>query len=93
MESLDMIDNSPVTIATWIALCGGLRKDEVCGLRWDDVDMEDDTLRVRRCSIAQCKAVHTSRNLRRGIYEMCPSLTRSCATSKHDANVARQSMS
>ncbi len=39
MESLDMIDNSPVTIATWIALCGGLRKDEVCGLRWDDVDM------------------------------------------------------
>jgi integrase len=54
MESLDMMGNSPVTIAAWIALCGGLREGEVCGLKWDDVDMKDGTLWVRR-SIAHTR--------------------------------------
>jgi integrase len=48
MESLNMMGNSPVTIAAWIALCGGLREGEICGLQWDDVNMGDGVLWVRR---------------------------------------------
>jgi len=55
MESLDMMGDSPVTMAAWIAMCGGLREGEICGLRWDDVDMRDGTMWVRR-AIAHTKA-------------------------------------
>ena len=36
-------------IVVWvIALCCGLRRGELCGLRWDDIDLQQCTIRVTR---------------------------------------------
>ena len=36
-------------IVVWVlALCCGLRRGELCGLRWDDIDLQQCTIRVTR---------------------------------------------
>jgi integrase len=47
----------------------GLRRGEVCGLRWDDVDLDDRELRVRQSVItvsgkAQVDALKSARSRR-----------------------------
>ena len=42
-------------LAAMIGLYMGLRVGEVCGLRWEDVDREEGTLRVRR-TVQRCAA-------------------------------------
>lgn len=37
----------PMRAAITLALCYGLRRSEVCGLRWIDIDFNKDTLHVR----------------------------------------------
>jgi len=39
---------SPMTVAAWIALFTGLRRGEVCGLRWRDVSLDDRMMLVTR---------------------------------------------
>jgi integrase len=34
--------------AWWLALAGGLRRAEVCGLTWDHVDLEEGTILIRK---------------------------------------------
>lgn len=38
-------------LAILLALCAGLRRGEVVGLRWEDVNLDDRTLTVRRSSL------------------------------------------
>lgn len=38
----------PRTIALMIAFCSGMRIGEVCGLQWNDVDLDQKVLHVRR---------------------------------------------
>lgn len=45
---LDSARNPRVRVGARIALVGGLRCGEVCGLRWCDVDLDTMTLRVRK---------------------------------------------
>ena len=40
-------------LALSLALCAGLRRGEVCGLQWADVDLKSNTLHVRR---QRCRA-------------------------------------
>ncbi len=48
---LNVLDASPTTkqsIAARLGLLAGLRREEVAGLRWDDIDLEKRTLTIRR---------------------------------------------
>jgi integrase len=38
--------------ACWLASCYGLRRSEVCGLRWSDIDTESGVLHVRQGRVA-----------------------------------------
>jgi integrase len=38
--------------ACWLASCYGLRRSEVCGLRWSDIDAESRVLHVRQGRVA-----------------------------------------
>lgn len=37
----------PVSAAVILGLCYGLRRSEICGLRWEDVDFDDRVIRIR----------------------------------------------
>lgn len=43
-----MQDDSVYALAVMIAVAGGLRRGEVCGLQWRDVDLDKGTIRVER---------------------------------------------
>lgn len=45
---LDTLEPGPMVIGASIALYTGLRRGEVCGLRWKDVDLKDGVLWVRQ---------------------------------------------
>lgn len=48
---LDVLDASPTTkqsVAARLGLLAGLRREEVAGLRWDDVDLQRRVLTIRR---------------------------------------------
>ena len=40
-------EGEPIRAAITLAVCYGLRREEVCGLRWQDVDFDDGKLYVR----------------------------------------------
>ena len=44
---LDKMENHSLADVVWIAVIYGLRRSEICGLRWEDVDFEQDILYVR----------------------------------------------
>lgn len=47
MAYLDIAGETPVNIAIRLALHTGMREQELCGLRWKDVDLKAGVLRVR----------------------------------------------
>lgn len=53
---------SPKTIGVLLALCAGMRIGEVCGLRWEDVDLVRKAIRIRRTvgRIYDCGSRQTS---------------------------------
>lgn len=44
---LDIAADTPTTLAIRLALVTGMREGEICGLRWRDVDLKAQTVRVR----------------------------------------------
>ena len=48
---LDVARETPFFIACHLAVYTGLRRSELCGLRWSDIDLEIGTLRVSRTLI------------------------------------------
>lgn len=40
-------EGEPIRAAVMLAVCYGLRREEVCGLRWQDIDFSDNKLYVR----------------------------------------------
>lgn len=40
-------EGEPIRAAVTLAVCYGLRRSEVCGLRWIDIDFDEKVLRVR----------------------------------------------
>lgn len=45
--ALDSMVDTEITIGIRLALSAGLRREEICGLRWRDVDFEANVIRVR----------------------------------------------
>lgn len=48
LSRLDEMELTPVTVAARIALFTGLRRGEICALRWQDVDLQTNTIWVRQ---------------------------------------------
>lgn len=48
LDALDAMELTPLTVAARIALYTGLRRGEICALRWCDVDLESRTLWVKQ---------------------------------------------
>lgn len=46
LKALEKLDG-PLKTAITLALVFGLRREEICGLRWEDIDFENNTLSVR----------------------------------------------
>ena len=46
LKALDELDD-PLKTAITLALVFGLRREEICGLRWEDIDFENSVLSVR----------------------------------------------
>ncbi len=77
LDALDAMELTPLTVAARAALYTGLRRGEICGLRWCDVDLEGRTLWVKQAigradggtylTVAARAALYTG--LRRG--EIC----------------------
>ena len=54
LRCLDCLRPTPCVMATRLALLTGMRRGEVCGLQWRDLELERSCARVRR-SIGVCK--------------------------------------
>ena len=52
--ALDSMQDTEVTLAIRLGLACGLRREEMCGLRWRDVDLDRGVLRVR-VAVCQCE--------------------------------------
>lgn len=69
---LDALPNSPCVIAAYLALCAGLRRGEIAGLRWRCVDLDNDVLRIQE-SIGKCSggslSAQADATVRRGSFE------------------------
>lgn len=48
LGKLDAMELTPITVAARIALFTGLRRGEICALRWQDVDLDAGTIWVRQ---------------------------------------------
>lgn len=47
MRLLSVLDDEPIKPAVILGLLYGLRRSEVCGLRWQDIDFEAGTMKIR----------------------------------------------
>ena len=54
LQALDSMEDTEVTLAIRLGLACGLRREEMCGLRWRDVDLDHGVLRVR-VAVCQCE--------------------------------------
>lgn len=52
--ALDSMQDTEVTLAVRLGLACGLRREEMCGLRWRDVDLGAHLLRIR-VAVCQCE--------------------------------------
>ena len=52
--ALDSMQDTEVTLAIRLGLACGLRREEMCGLRWKDVDLDTHLLRIR-IAVCQCE--------------------------------------
>lgn len=50
-QLMPAVRRDPLEHAWHLALCG-LRRGEVCGLRWDDIDLDEGTLTVRQARVS-----------------------------------------
>lgn len=64
------MEPSPFRLAVYIALCTGMRRGEICALRWDDVDLE-------RCEIHVGQSMGIARG---GAYQKPPKTLSSIRT-------------
>lgn len=48
LARLEELPDSPCVTAAYLALCAGLRRGEIAGLRWKDVDFRTNTITVAR---------------------------------------------
>ena len=48
LGKLGALELSPITVAAYIALNTGMRRGEVCGLQWRDIDADNRVIWVRR---------------------------------------------
>lgn len=48
LGKLGTLELSPITVAAYIALNTGMRRGEVCGLQWRDIDADNRVIWVRR---------------------------------------------
>lgn len=48
LGKLNLLELSPVTVAAYIALNTGIRRGEVCGLQWRDIDADNRVIWIRR---------------------------------------------
>lgn len=46
--SLDAMERTPVVVAGYLAVYAGLRRGEICGLKWSDVDLDGSRLAIQR---------------------------------------------
>ncbi len=44
-------ENAELGLAVWLAAVTGARRGELCGIRWDDIDLDAGTLVIRRAVI------------------------------------------
>ena len=63
LKELDLLDDLTLKTAILVLLFGGLRKGEVLGLNWEDVDFETNQIHVQRTRMIAPKA---------GVYEDTP---------------------
>lgn len=47
MKLLSVLDDEPIKPAVILGLLYGLRRSEVCGLRWQDIDFDTGTMQIR----------------------------------------------
>lgn len=47
MKLLSVLDDEPIKPAVILGLLYGLRRSEVCGLRWQDIDFDAETMQIR----------------------------------------------
>lgn len=73
LEALDRVPQEELKYkaAIYIALFGGLRKGEIAGLNWEDVDMESGQISIKRTRMIQTGS---------GIYEDVPKTEKSIRT-------------
>lgn len=48
LGKLNLLELSPVTVAAYIALNTGIRRGEVCGLQWRDIDADNRVIWIKR---------------------------------------------
>ncbi|HWE67499.1 MAG TPA: site-specific integrase, partial [Acidimicrobiales bacterium] len=48
---LESTKDDRLSFAYWLMLARGLRRGELCGLRWEDVDLEGQVLRINRTRV------------------------------------------
>ena len=72
LKALDKLDE-PLKTAITLALVFGLRREEICGLRWEDIDFENNVLSIRNTVTEYAGKVYRdgdtkSRSSRRDLY-------------------------
>lgn len=60
-QLLKAIDNEPLKPAIILGLYYGLRRSEICGLRWSDIDFEAETVKIRNTVVKTTKLIEHER--------------------------------
>lgn len=60
-ELMRVVKGESIEPAIYIAVCFGLRRSEICGLKWDAIDFKQDTLIVKRTKVKVTETVEKER--------------------------------